>query len=285
MNQDYTFFLISTFTALVLALQLTHLWWRYRQRQALGYWVWAFWLFVLADLDFVLSIGLGSFWSRLISRILITAAYGLLLLAAQRTAGSKPRTGYVSAVIALYGIALYFLSQPEASPSGRVVLSRAIWGAFCLLGFLSLRRAGRHFWGAWDSPAVILLVQAIYLCLRALAYGLFPVVDNPTMAAIFTHIDYVDVVLFDVALFVALLVAFLNERNDEVAASQTEIQTLSGLLPICAWCKQVRDDAGYWHEISEYFARKNRIKITHGICQPCAKKLEDQATSSPVIKP
>lgn len=278
MNEDFTFFLISTFTALVLALQLTHLWYRHSQSQALGYWVLAFWMFVVADLDFVLSIMVGSFWARFISRTLITAAYGLLLLAAQRTAGLKPRTVYVSIVIGLYAICLLLLSQPGMSSAGRVFLSRAIWSSFCFLGFIGLRRAKPYFWGSLNSPAAILLGQALYLVLRSVAYAVIPLSRHPTVAATLTYIDYVDVVLFDVALFASLLIAFLNVRQAEVTASQAEIQALSGLLPICAWCKKVRDDEGYWHEVTDYFARKNRISITHGICQHCAARLTDETT-------
>lgn len=48
------------------------------------------------------------------------------------------------------------------------------------------------------------------------------------------------------------------------------MQTLSGLLPICAWCKKVRDDAGYWEQVEDYFARRDKIEFTHGICSECA---------------
>lgn len=52
-----------------------------------------------------------------------------------------------------------------------------------------------------------------------------------------------------------------------------QIKTLQGLIPICASCKNIRDDKGYWHRVEEYFRQHSNAEFTHGICPPCAKKL------------
>ena len=51
-----------------------------------------------------------------------------------------------------------------------------------------------------------------------------------------------------------------------------DVKTLSGMLPICAWCKKVRDDEGYWQKIEAYFKSHSDLDFTHGICNDCAKK-------------
>lgn len=51
------------------------------------------------------------------------------------------------------------------------------------------------------------------------------------------------------------------------------IKTLSGLLPICFSCKQIRDDKGYWNQIDTYIRDHTEAEFTHGICPACAKKL------------
>ena len=51
-----------------------------------------------------------------------------------------------------------------------------------------------------------------------------------------------------------------------------EVKTLSGMLPICAWCKKIRDDEGYWQKIEAYFKSHSDLDFTHGICNECAKK-------------
>ena len=59
---------------------------------------------------------------------------------------------------------------------------------------------------------------------------------------------------------------------NELQNALTEIKTLSGLLPICAYCKKIRDDKGYWNQIEAYIAEHSDAKFSHSICQECAKK-------------
>ena len=51
-----------------------------------------------------------------------------------------------------------------------------------------------------------------------------------------------------------------------------EVKTLSGLLPICSHCKNVRDDKGYWNKIETYIHKRSGAEFSHGICPECAKK-------------
>jgi len=50
-------------------------------------------------------------------------------------------------------------------------------------------------------------------------------------------------------------------------------KTLKGMLPICASCKNIRDDRGYWNQIEAYVAEHSDAEFTHGICPDCIKKL------------
>jgi hypothetical protein len=50
------------------------------------------------------------------------------------------------------------------------------------------------------------------------------------------------------------------------------IQTLRGLIPICAGCKKIRDDRGYWDQVESYITRHSEAKFTHGICPECSHK-------------
>ena len=55
----------------------------------------------------------------------------------------------------------------------------------------------------------------------------------------------------------------------------TELQTLRGLLPVCAHCKKIRDDKQYWHEIDTYLTEHMDLNFSHGICPGCIKKFFD----------
>ncbi len=65
----------------------------------------------------------------------------------------------------------------------------------------------------------------------------------------------------------------LKKTNEQLQQALSEIKTLSGLLPICASCKKIRDDNGYWNQIESYIAKHTDAEFTHGICPECAKKL------------
>jgi DNA-binding NtrC family response regulator len=59
----------------------------------------------------------------------------------------------------------------------------------------------------------------------------------------------------------------------ELANSLKEIKSLRGLLPICAWCKNVRDDKGYWKDVETYIKEHTGASFTHGICPECQSKV------------
>ena len=50
-----------------------------------------------------------------------------------------------------------------------------------------------------------------------------------------------------------------------------QVRTLHGLIPICAWCKKIRNDEGYWQQVEVYFSEQSEADFTHGICPECVK--------------
>ena len=65
----------------------------------------------------------------------------------------------------------------------------------------------------------------------------------------------------------------------ELQQALDEVRTLQGLLPMCAWCKKVRDDQGYWDDVASYIAKNTQASVSHGICPECAKE------HFPTVKP
>jgi len=58
----------------------------------------------------------------------------------------------------------------------------------------------------------------------------------------------------------------------ELQAALANVKSLSGLLPICAGCKKIRDDTGYWSQVESYIQRHSEATFTHGLCPDCIKK-------------
>jgi hypothetical protein len=65
----------------------------------------------------------------------------------------------------------------------------------------------------------------------------------------------------------------LKLLNEELQLKVSEIQLLSGLLPICANCKKIRDDNGGWEQMEQYITKHSEAKFSHGICPDCMKEL------------
>ena len=64
-----------------------------------------------------------------------------------------------------------------------------------------------------------------------------------------------------------------REITDKLEASNKEIKLLRGILPICASCKKIRDDEGYWNQVESYITEHSEAQFSHSICPECDKKL------------
>jgi len=58
----------------------------------------------------------------------------------------------------------------------------------------------------------------------------------------------------------------------ELQEALSQVKRLSGLLPVCSYCKKVRDDKGYWNQIDAYIEEHSDADISHSICPECAEK-------------
>jgi hypothetical protein len=82
--------------------------------------------------------------------------------------------------------------------------------------------------------------------------------------------------LMAVALFA--LAGYRNKRSSEtrlraqaarLEEALAQVKTLRGLLPLCAWCRKVRNDDGYWKDLADHVEEHTEAAITHGICPEC----------------
>jgi len=74
--------------------------------------------------------------------------------------------------------------------------------------------------------------------------------------------------------------ALMETRKEQEATIEKlqkaldEIKTLRGLIPICAWCKRIRDDKGYWDELEVYLSKHSEAVFSHGLCPECSKAMK-----------
>ncbi|MFW5739541.1 MAG: GAF domain-containing protein [Myxococcota bacterium] len=82
------------------------------------------------------------------------------------------------------------------------------------------------------------------------------------------------------------LVGELERKNRQLEQSFAEIKVLRGILPVCGFCRRVRDDAGYWRELEEYVAAHSDTAFSHGLCPACMRAhYPDLADEDPSYPP
>ncbi len=78
---------------------------------------------------------------------------------------------------------------------------------------------------------------------------------------------------FGVFKWVPKIVKHTKQTREELENTVNELKVLSGLLPICASCKKIRDDKGYWNRIESYIEKHSEAQFSHGLCEECSDRL------------
>lgn len=279
MGQETITYLTNIVIGTILAGLMTHYWWRQGRSPTMRYWMLSAWVMTAADIFFAVRPELPHWAAKLIPTLLVTVGQAVLLLGAQRTA-HLPRTWrLVAGVVLLHLAMLIGLLYSTQVSSWRMVCNGVIWGGLSLGSAWCLREARPMFWNSPVAPANAFLLHGIFHAMRVILAILFAARGWTAAADSLQIIGDLEVSFFMVALFVSLLLANLQLRHEELSSAHAEVQALSGLLPICAWCKKVRNDEGYWQQVEDYFSSRSHIEFTHGMCTECIKVQKSGAKS------
>jgi len=82
--------------------------------------------------------------------------------------------------------------------------------------------------------------------------------------------DWRIVVRFLLFLCLGLLICWLGQK---LHASNRKLKVLAGMLPVCAWCKRVRDEKEHWQQLEAYIHDHSEAEFTHTLCPDCARKM------------
>ena len=130
------------------------------------------------------------------------------------------------------------------------VLSTGLWTLFAL-----------HF-----KSSYMPLQHWIWSMISALLVGLL---TNLCLTWVFREAEQLWVQTHVLARQRAILLKGLREQAKTM-------KTISGLIPICAHCKKIRNDQGYWYQVEAFLQKNTDVKLTHGICPDCAKEWKKQ---------
>lgn len=271
MDYESAFYLSNILITAVFAIVLTHYWVRREHNLVVRAWMVSAWVLVVADILFVMRPSMSETLARILPTVLVTVGQGVLLVAARRTANLAPERRTVAAVVLLHTVALCaFVFLDLAHSHLRTALNGLVWGGLSLASALFLRQAAPAFWRGIIAPATIFLLHAAFHAVRSVLAITFEVSQQADAANLLGIIGDLEVAFFVVGLYGTLLVADLITRNAALETALGQVRTLSGLLPICAWCSRIRDDEGYWNSVDAYLTSHSDATITHSICSQCA---------------
>lgn len=182
--------------------------------------------------------------------------------------------GGVSVVI------LYFTFVNDSVPVRRVTISAALALVALLTAYVLI---------AYRPP--VAATPSFFLALVFLAHSFFMIsraltpLSGPHVEAIFSSSTsqvaaYVSALISTTLWtfgFILLVNQRLNAERQETIAELNgaleQIRTLRGILPICANCKKIRDDSGFWQQVEAYVSRHTEAEFSHGICPDCMESL------------
>jgi hypothetical protein len=125
-------------------------------------------------------------------------------------------------------------------------------------------------------------VLAAYEPVALLNWGIVAKVDMAEVRAPFIKAGLICglfgiiAIMIGTVIFVKVTEPLIVKLHDTIAELQNalaDVNQLGGLLPICAYCKKIRDDKGYWNQIEAYLQKHTEAEFSHGICPDCEKKI------------
>jgi hypothetical protein len=259
---------LNLIIGVILAAVMT----RHRELRAgsgtLVHWIRAAWCLAGADFLFVLRAEIAAV-PRMLPTLTVTAGHVLLWLAAQHaTVGWSARRLGIAVVL----VHLLLLSGYAVVPSlgeWRTVTNGLMWGGLSLATAVVLWRAPARVGSAMAIPALVMAAQGAFHAVRTTLAVRAAAAQGAGGSMLVQRLGDLEVSLFMVALFVSILVGYLELSYTDLREAKAEVEELSGLLPLCAWCNKVRDDSGYWRRI-ETFLKAKQIRVTHSLCESCA---------------
>ena len=135
-------------------------------------------------------------------------------------------------------------------------------------------QATRRIQQLCPTPVVLLTAHdSLDIAEQAGAAGVGAYLTKPPDAGVIERTISVAMARFKDMMELRRLNAALDRRNQELQAALAKVKQLSGLLPICANCKKIRNDQGYWQDVAVYVRDHSEADFSHGICPDCMKKL------------
>lgn len=182
-----------------------------------------------------------------------------------------PITDFVGSALLLFAYIYLLISKK--------LHNACILAAIAFIGFLWIHL----FTGGTDSsgPIWFFVFPPVALYLLGLRFGLMftLIAIAPAITILIMLLTGSQVAGYATTFIIRFIISYLTVTflfyimESQRTKAQKEVKVLSGLLPICSSCKNIRDDKGYWSQIEGYIQKHSNAQFSHSVCPKCAKKL------------
>ena len=195
----------------------------------------------------------GKYWQPSISFIILVCALGIFWMIA---IGPSPenRSYYVGNILVMFFCCTF-------------IRARFVWATFTGLVILLMFEI-TSIWLA--STPIAILLRNNFFFISALIIGM---VACYSMEYYARNNFFLMVKLEEEKAKLSETNRELQNRVQELERAHKEIKVLSGLIPICAKCKKIRDDRGYWNQIENYISEHSEAVFSHALCPECIEEL------------
>jgi NADH:ubiquinone oxidoreductase subunit K len=257
----------------------------------LGLWASSFVLKALGLLLIYLRSSIPDLLSFSVANSLVVISAQLVFLGVREFLGQpgRPSRHLPAAALTFLVAQALFVGMPYGIAIGGVLSAIIAWDMAAV--FAMLQPAPRGMQRAHRFVAAVLLFEVALLAFRAVSVFLAPpqATFSPSLV---TTVFYLQVTMGSILLGAGLLVLLYRrshlaeqERVTDLETALAKVRTLEGMLPICAWCKRIRDDQDHWQAMERYVASRTDASFSHSICPDCATKFEGGSTDAPRSEP
>lgn len=237
-----------------------------------------------------------GYWT--LSSLLMSAAYLVMLLRQAMPLGLNilllNGAFVLAAVVRLHGTTLFMTSRPSLPRGLWAVVAIGVFDAIFYWGHdsiavrhlaLNVLLTGLGWCIAWvlvrNAPAG---AKAIYRAAGAMffgvgfiltgravaqtAFGDYALLDNSTLNTAY----YLFITVFEVGWALSYTMMNSQRLEQNLAEAREEVKVLSGLLPVCAGCKKIRDDDGHWQPMERYVSERSEAQFSHSLCPDCLRE-------------
>ncbi len=270
-----TLSLASAVVNLILCFCMLHVYHRRKVYPGFKQWTLASVLYCLGMGFMSLRAVLPDFITIVIANSLFSAGAGLIAYGIQLFTGSTKRKSLFIAITAITMLTFIYYTYFSTSTNARIVIISIVlavlsgYSGYIIYHYIPSATNGRNL-----LLTYVFSIQAVWFGFR-----IFPTVflEGPIadfmQASAFHGVSFLVSFIANMFIVIGLIVLNFQRIEGDLLHSLEEIKRLKGIIPICAYCKKIRDDEGYWSQIEEYIREHSEAEFTHGICPECTKKL------------